>query len=203
MGTIAQFKTQHKEKMSLSREEEKKLILSSQKGDVEAMGVLYESFQIELIRSAMLLLKNEEDAQDIVSETFVLFFKSINRFDTKYPVRPWLHRILRNQSTTFFQKRTRSQEFENEYEQNCETFEPNQEEIVFSNEEIKYLEKAMMKMGVEERLILESYYYQDLSVKDIAINLSIPEGTVKSRLFKARGNLAQKIKELLETRNQE
>lgn len=189
--------------MPLTRDEEKKLILSSQKGDVQAMGFLYESFQLELLRSAMLILKSEDDAQDIVSETFILFFKSIDRFDTKYPVRPWLHRILRNQATTFFQKRTKSQEFCNAYEKIAETFEPNQEEVVFSREEMKYLEKAMKKLGVEDRLMLESYYYQDLSVKDISLNLSIPEGTVKSRLFKARNNLAEKIKELLESRNQE
>jgi RNA polymerase sigma-70 factor, ECF subfamily len=189
--------------MPLSREEEKNLILRSQKGDSEAMGLIYESFQIELLRSALLILRNEEDAQDMVSETFVLFFKSIDKFDVKYPVRPWLHRILHNQSTTFFQRRTRSNEFENELEQNCQTFEPNQEEIVFSNEEKKYLQKAMMLIEDSDRWILESYYYQELSIKELASQLSVPEGTVKSRLFKARRILAERIKELFEKRSQE
>jgi RNA polymerase sigma-70 factor (ECF subfamily) len=189
--------------MPLTREEEKKLVIQSQKGDSEAMGILYENFQLELLRSAILLLKNEDNAQDIVSETFVLFFKSIDKFDIKYPIRPWLHRILHNQSTTFFQKRTRSNEFENEFQQSCETFEPNQEETVFRNEEKKYLQIAMEQMEKSDRWILEGYYYQELSVKELAVQLSIPEGTVKSRLFKARGILAGRIKELFESRSQE
>jgi RNA polymerase sigma-70 factor (ECF subfamily) len=189
--------------MPLTREEEKKLIQRCQKGDSDAMSCLYENFQLELLRSSLLLLRNEEDAQDIVSETFVLFFKSIDRFDTKYPVRPWLHKILHNQATTFFQKRTRSQEFESELEINTDMFEPNYEETVFNNEEIGYLRKAMAGLDLDDRLILESFYYQDLSVKEIALQLKVPEGTIKSRLFKARNCLASSIKELFESRSKE
>lgn len=189
--------------MPLTREEEKKLILRSKKGDSEAMGILYENFQVELLRSALLILRNEDNAQDMVSETFVLFFKSIDKFDIKYPVRPWLHRILHNQSSTFFQKRTRNNEFEVELQENLETFEPNQEETVFRNEEKKYLEKAMRQMEDSDRMILEGYYYQDLSIKELSVQLSVPEGTVKSRLFKARGLLAVRIKGLFENRSQE
>lgn len=188
--------------MPLSREEEKRLIIRSQKGDAEAMGVLYESFQLEMLRSAILIVKNEDTAQDIVSETFILFFKSIDKFDVKFPIRPWLHRILHNQATTFFQKRTRATEFESVLQQNFETFEPNDEELVFRNEEKKYLQKAMMELDDSDRWILEGYYYQDLSIKDLALELSIPEGTVKSRLFKARGMLAAKISALFEKRSQ-
>lgn len=189
--------------MPLTREEEKKLVLRSKKGDSEAMGILYENFQVELLRSALLILRNEDNAQDMVSETFVLFFKSIDKFDIKYPVRPWLHRILHNQSSTFFQKRTRNIEFEVELQENIETFEPNQEETVFRNEEKKYLEKAMRQMEDSDRMILEGYYYQDLSIKELSVQLSVPEGTVKSRLFKARGLLAVRIKGLFENRSQE
>jgi RNA polymerase sigma-70 factor (ECF subfamily) len=183
--------------MPLTREEEKKLVIQSQKGDAEAMGILYESFQLELLRSALLILKNEDIAQDIVSETFILFFKSIDKFDVKYPIRPWLHRILHNQSTTFFQKRTRTSEFQQKFE----TVEPNAEEHVFRNEEKKYLQKAMMELDDSDRWILEGYYYQDLSIRELAVELSIPEGTVKSRLFKARGMLAEKINALFENRS--
>ena len=186
--------------MLLSRDQEKKLIIRCKKGDSEAMGVIYETFKEEMLRSAILILRNEEEAQDIVSETFVLFFRSIEKFDTKYPIRPWLHRILHNQSTTLFSKKSRSNDFEEEMKNNFETFEPSQEEKVFSNEEIKYLQNAMKEIREEERWILEHYYFQDLSVKEISSLLSVPEGTVKSRLFHARENLADKIKELLNNR---
>lgn len=189
--------------MPLSREEEKKLIIRCKKGDSDAMGFLYDAFKEELLRSAILILRNEDEAQDIVSETFVLFFKSIGKFDTKYPIRPWLHKILHNQSTTLFNKKSRSNDFDEEIKISFETFEPNQEELVFNNEEIKYLQKAMREIREEEKWILENYYYEDLSIKEISSLLSVPEGTVKSRLFHARENLAKKIKELFENRSQE
>ena len=187
--------------MPLTREDEKKLIQRSKKGDAEAMSILYESFREELLRSASIILHNEDDAQDIVSATFILFFRSIDKFDTKYPIRPWLHKILRNETNTLFKNRSKHNEAEDSLKINLETFEPNQEETVFSSEEIKFMEKAMKNIKEEERWILESFYYQELSVKDISSLLIIPEGTVKSRLFTARASLANEIKKIMDNRN--
>jgi len=187
--------------MPLTREEEKNLIQRSKKGDADAMSILYEAFQEELIRSASIILHNEDDAQDIVSATFILFFRSIEKFDTKYPVRPWLHKILRNETYTLIKNRNKHNEAEDSLKNNLETFEPNQEEIVFSSEETKFLEMAMKRIKEEERWILESFYYQELSVKEISTQLTIPEGTVKSRLFTARVSLAKEIKGIMQNRS--
>ena len=103
---------------ALNRSQEAKLIQKCKKGDAEAMTTLYEAFSEELLRSAILLCKNYDDAQDIVSQAFILFFKSIDRFNTDYPLRPWLHRILKNEAMTLFQKRSRGYSSEEELKLN-------------------------------------------------------------------------------------
>lgn len=186
--------------MTLPREEEIRLINLCKKGDSTAMSELFAFFKEELLRSAYLLLHSQDDAEDMVSNAFVLFFKTIQRFDNRYPVRPWLHRILRNEINTYFKKRSRKQESDEEMQFSIATFEPNQEEEVFCSEELKFLETALTELKEEERLILQMYYYDELNVKDISEALMIPEGTVKSRLFTARNRLSAKIKELMEAR---
>lgn len=182
---------------SLSRSEEKRLILLCKKGDAQAMTEIYQYFCEELMRSAILLLRNHDDAQDIVSQTFILFFKNIDRFNTIYPVRPWLHRILKNEASTLFQKRSKKYASEEDLKINLPVAEPTQEEEVFTAEETKILKEAMRLLKEEERLVLEGYYFQELSVKQLALTLGIPEGTVKSRLFNARSSLSKKIEELM------
>lgn len=184
--------------MTLEREEEIKLVNLCKQGDSGAMADLFTFFKEELLRSAFMLLRSHDDAEDIVSNTFVLFFKTIHRFDTRYPVRPWLHRILRNEINTFFKKRSRKHETDEELKISMELFEPNEEENVFCSEELKYLEKALSELKEDERMLLQLYYYDELSVKDISDTLSIPEGTVKSRLFTARNKLSEKIKKAME-----
>lgn len=183
---------------ALNRSQEAKLIQKCKKGDAEAMTTLYEAFSEELLRSAILLCKNYDDAQDIVSQAFILFFKSIDRFNTDYPLRPWLHRILKNEAMTLFQKRSRGYSSEEELKLNLNGSEPNREEEVFTAEETRYLKEAMEQLKEEERWILQAYYFQDLCVKDLAISLEIPEGTIKSRLFNARASLAKKIQALMQ-----
>jgi RNA polymerase sigma-70 factor, ECF subfamily len=186
--------------VGLSRPEEKKLILSAKKGDTCAMTALYETFTQELLRSAMLLLKNHDDAQDVVSQTFIIFFKTIERFDTAYPVRPWLHRILKNEALNLFQKRSRYYAAEEDIKINLPSSEPNQEDTVFTAEETRYLKEAMQQLKDDERWVLEGYYFQEMSVKELAMILKIPEGTVKSRLFNARSSLAKKIQLVMQKR---
>lgn len=186
--------------MTLPREEEIRLINLCKNGDSTAMSDIFAFFKEELLRSAFLLLRSQEDAEDMVSNTFVLFFKTIQRFDNRYPVRPWLHRILRNEINTFFKKRSRKKESDQELQFSVDTFEPNQEEEVFCSEELQFLEKALSDLKEEERMILQMFYYEELNIKEIADSLLIPEGTVKSRLFTARNRLSAKIKELMEAR---
>ena len=183
----------------LSREEETEIILKCKKGDSSSMSLIYEIYKEELLKSAIRLLNNSSEAEDVVSEAFINFFKSINKFNPKYPIRPWLHKILKNEATSQLLKRNKTTSSDDDFT-NLEFSEPSGEEEVFNSEEINYVRKALTKLKREEREILEYYYFNGLSIKEISLILSIPDGTVKSRLYSARISLSEKIKNLMEKR---
>lgn len=183
----------------LSREEETEIILKCKKGDSSSMSLIYEIYKEELLKSAIRILNNYTEAEDVVSETFINFFKSIDKFNPKYPIRPWLHKILKNEATSQLLKHKKVTSSEDDFA-GLEFSEPSDEEEVFNLEEINYVRKALTKIKREEREILEYYYFNGLSIKEISLILSIPGGTVKSRLYSARISLSEKIKTLMEKR---
>lgn len=180
----------------LTHKEEKEIILECKKGDSSAMSMIYEAYREELLKSAIRFIKNPEEAEDVVSEAFINFFKSIEKFNTNYPIRPWLHKILKNEANSYLKKQGKVTSTSNDF-LDIEFSEPNSEEEVFNSEEINYVKKALKQLKKEDREILNYFYFDSLSVKEISLVLSIPEGTVKSRLFNARSSLSLKIKELM------
>lgn len=181
----------------LSRKKEKELIQKCKMGDSEAMSQIYEAYKEELLKSATRLLKNCIEAEDAVSEAFINFFKSIEKFELNYPVRPWLHKILKNEATSQLLKHNKLTSSKEDFI-GLEFSEPSEEEKVFNSEEVNYVRKALLKLKREEREVLTYFYFDELSIREISSILSIPEGTVKSRLFTARASLSQKIKNLME-----
>ncbi len=179
--------------MSFTRTEEKKLVLLAKRGDSDAMTAIYKEFETEILRAAYGITKNGDDAQDIASEAFITFFRTIDRFDTKYPIRPWLHRILHNQASSFFRKKNKYVSGD-DYFTNYSTEEAsNTTENMFNQEQRELLQLCMDYLSEKERKILELFYIQNFSICDVAAYFKIPEGTAKSRLFTARKKLSVHI----------
>ncbi|MCK5848873.1 MAG: RNA polymerase sigma factor [Caldisericia bacterium] len=179
--------------MSLTRKEEKKLIELAKRGDSEAMTTIYQEFGEEILRAAYGISKNKDDAQDIASEAFVSFFKSIEKFDTKYPIRPWLHRIAHNQANSFFRKKNRYITGTECFKNYSNEFEDRVDEVMMDSEEVKIMNVCMQELKPQDKKLLELFYIEGFSISDVAIVIDIPEGTVKSRLFSVRKKLAKKI----------
>jgi len=112
------------------------------------MSLIYETYKEELLKSAIRLLNNSSEAEDVVSEAFINFFKSINKFNPKYPIRPWLHKILKNEATSQLLKRNKTTSSDDDFT-NLEFSEPSGEEEVFNSEEINYVRKALIKLKRE------------------------------------------------------
>jgi RNA polymerase sigma-70 factor (ECF subfamily) len=179
--------------MRLTRKEEKELVLRAKQGDSEAMTVIYKEFEQEILRAAFGITKNPDDAQDIAAEAFMTFFQTIDRFNTDYPIRPWLHRIMHNQANSMFRKKNRmitgGDYFDNYASENSSQTDEN----LFDEEEISLLKKAMNMLSEDEKKMLSLFYMEDFTIADLAITFCIPEGTVKSRLFNSRKKLAKKV----------
>lgn len=159
-------------------------------GDKDSFDLLYEEYHLMLYRSAFLILGNKEDAEDVLQETFLSIYKNINNLSSKEKLRPWIFTILKNSCYTRYKKRKK--EFPDEFILNkvdLDIDSKGEDEFTTRNE----IEEALLKLKPKEREVIVLFYYDDLSIEEIAKVLRTFKGTVKSRLFRARNNLKKEL----------
>jgi RNA polymerase sigma-70 factor (ECF subfamily) len=138
------------------------------------------------------LLRNEQDAQDVVQEAYLRAFKSFSGFRGSN-ARPWLLTIVRNTSYTLLKKNHAvdlSTPFDEEiHAAGHESATP--AAILEHSEDAELIREAMEELPAEFREILALRHQEGLSYKEIAGITQIPPGTVMSRLARARGKLRE------------
>ena len=138
------------------------------------------------------LLRNEEDAQDVVQEAYLRAFKSFSGFHGSNG-RAWLLTIVRNTSYTLL-KKNRAVDLTTTFDEEIHT--SSQESVspatvLEHSENAELIKEAMDELPVEFREILTLRHQEDLSYKEIADIAQIPPGTVMSRLARARAKLKE------------
>lgn len=160
-------------------------VRKAKEGDVNEIGnIIMENMQ-SMYRVAFSILKNEEEIYDAISNTTVIVFEKIATLKKEEFFKTWLTRILINECYKIYNQNKKII-----YLENCspETLEEMQytEKDRLDEIDTRNLIKGLTK-DLKETVTL--YYLEDFSVKEIANILEIPEGTVKSRLSKARKDL--------------
>jgi RNA polymerase sigma factor (sigma-70 family) len=138
------------------------------------------------------LLRNEQDAQDVVQEAFLRAFRSFAGFRGSSG-RAWLLTIVRNTAYTLL-KKNRTTDFTTVFDEeihasDCESVSP--ATILEHVEDEELIKSAMDKLPAEFREILVLRHQESLSYNEIGEILKIPIGTVMSRLARARGKLKE------------
>ncbi len=138
------------------------------------------------------LLRNEEDACDVVQEAYLRAFKSFGGFRGSNG-RAWLLTIVRNTSYTLL-KKNRVADLTTPFDEEIhasgdESMSP--ATILEHSEDAELIRQAMDELPVEFREILTLRHQEDLSYKEIADIAQIPPGTVMSRLARARAKLKE------------
>lgn len=150
---------------------------------------LLEENKLRFYKTAKVILKNDDDVYDALQDALISMYQNYDSLNNKEHFSTWGTRIVINKCYDFLRKK------KNNIVPIDETIENN---IRFSNydeyEIDKYgIKKAMESLSEEQKLITILYYYDDYSVKEISKIVDIPEGTVKSRLSKAREILKEKL----------
>lgn len=138
--------------------------------------------KIPMYRLAMGVLKNEADAEDAVSETILIAYEHLDSLKDKTKFKSWMMTILVNESKRVLKRRKTAVLFDN-----TGLFAETAKE---SNQEIWDL---VMSLKEEFSQVVILYYYEGFTTREIAKILRISEGTVKSRLSRARTKLKQLI----------
>lgn len=163
----------------------------------DAFQELYRRYHRLAYAVAKRTLSNDSDAEDVLQETFIEIKRSIHQLKNPQYFRLWLYRIVSNKCKNLYRKRKFSLvDSENEYVHNLihdERQDVNPErEMKFSSDRDMLLQ-FMRELPSGQSLVLELFYLEQRSIKEISEYLKLPEGTVKSRMSSGKLSLKQKI----------
>ena len=191
--------------------EESRLIERLQERDERAFSVLVRMQGDAIYRLAFRMLGSKEEAEDAAQEVFVRVFKSIEQFRGDCPLSSWTYRICLNICRNRFQHQSRRKQKSHVSwegalmdEQGTSNADGNilrparPDELMQAKQMEERLQKALTMLDADFRSVLVFFDLEGLNYLQISEVLSIPEGTVKSRLFRARQQLRAALKELAE-----
>ena len=168
------------------------------KGDKDAFEDLVLAHQKNVYNLALKLTGNEEDALDISQEAFFKAYIQLESFRGESRFSVWMYRLTYNLCIDFLRKKPKSKEISlssrDEDDNGGDIEIPDMrelpEDIILSRESQKTISESIEELGQTHREILIMREVTGMSYCDIAVTLKISEGTVKSRLSRARKNLA-------------
>lgn len=159
------------------------LILQAQEGDATALEALLKAWQKRLWALAC-SLTNRDVAHDVLQESMCAIARGIRGLEDPACFKSWAYRIVSNKSRDWIRANDRRHRLESSVSE--ASFVEEDDSVV---DRIDCLQVGLSALPADQRGILKLFYLEGMSVSEIAVVLSIPEGTVKSRLFTARGKL--------------
>lgn len=173
------------------------LVVKLQGGDNNAFNELYKLTSGRAYFVALEITKNEQDAEDVLQESYIKMLEKINTLDKPESFVSWFHHIVANKSKDSLKKKKPTL-FEGGEDEAFEVI-PD-EDTSFSPEESlnqDELHSAVMEvigeLTEEKRACVMMMYFEEMSVNEISESLEIPVSTVKNRLFTARKDLKAKF----------
>ncbi|MFT4642652.1 MAG: RNA polymerase sigma factor (sigma-70 family) [Candidatus Azotimanducaceae bacterium] len=169
-------------------------------GDSNSFSVLVERYQNMVFALALKMLKHREESEEVSQDTFIKVYKSLSKFNGESKFSTWIYRIAYNSCLDRIKKNSK-------YNNNVEINEITSNEIshtesIFDSLENKersiIVKQCMDKLPEDERIIIHLFYFEELSLKEIVEIVSMTEGNVKVKLFRARKKLFSIFKESVE-----
>jgi RNA polymerase sigma-70 factor (ECF subfamily) len=185
---------------------ERELVASCRTGDPEAFARLVRLHEGMVVNLAARLLGEVEEARDVAQEVFLQVYRMLGAFEGRSSLRTWIYRIAVNQCHNrrrFWRRRGRDRETPLEDgilapaiagERRPAT--PYDETLRL--ERARQVQAALLELRFEHRSVLVLREVEGLTCEEVAAALGVPEGTVKSRLSRAREVMRRKLARLIE-----
>ncbi|TXF85241.1 RNA polymerase sigma factor [Neolewinella aurantiaca] len=167
---------------------EQQFIAALVKGDRAAQKVLYETYYGQLMSVCQRYAGSEDEAMDLLHESFIKIFKKIGRYESGTALLAWMRRITVNTAIDQYRRnaRRRTEDLDNAYALSSDA--PD----VFAQFGAREILAAVQKLPPTYRTIFNLYVVEGYSHREIGEQLKITESTSRSNLVKARGKL-QKV----------
>jgi RNA polymerase sigma-70 factor (ECF subfamily) len=155
-----------------------------------AMNLLIEKYRQPLFRHALYILRDQDEAYDVVQETYIRAIRETRIFEPEFRMKAWLFRVTKNLCLNQLRNTTRRAAILQANPQ-PDRQEPEQWQKMFEGEQAILMMETLDKLSDDHREILVLRYYDELSYAEIAQVLDIKLGTVMSRLSRARQNVQE------------
>ena len=178
----------------------RELVLKSAQGDVAAFQELYQTTRQRAWFVALSITKNEHDAQDILQESYLKAYQSLSQLEKPESFESWLGQITANKAKNYI-SRKKPDSFADYGDENAVNWQEETDTEFLPDKNLDQAEaKALIaalisELPEDQRLVVLMRYYDDMEVAAVAAALNVPEGTVKSRLARARKKLAAMLQQ--------
>jgi len=139
-------------------------------------------------------VKNHDDTDDILQNTFLKIYRNIDQFKGESKLYSWMYRIATNESLTFINKKSRrlqitSEDLQNQIIDNLES------DVYFEGDEIQLkLQKAVASLPAKQQQVFNMKYFQELKYREMSEILDTSEGALKASYHIASKKIQEYLK---------
>ena len=137
---------------------------------------------------------NVDDTNDLLQETFIKVYINLHRYSTAYTFGQWVYTIARNTFIDFVRRRQDDLSIDERFSSPPSTT-PTPEESVISMQQRTQIEHYLERLAPRYRTLIVMRFFDEYSYEEIAANLKLPLGTVKTQIHRAREQMCRLITE--------
>ena len=159
------------------------------RGEASAIQELIDRFQSNVFGLCIRLLHHRQDAEDVTQEVFLRVFRSLKRWDSKRPLKPWIMGITVNRCRTWLSQRSRRPELVGYLQDTVSV--PRADDAAELAHEIQL---ALNELRLEYKTVFVLFHDQGHNYEEIAQALGKPVGTIKTWLHRARLEVLERLR---------
>jgi len=192
----------------VAKDTDKELVRRVKKGDKQAFDLLFSRYQHKILNLVSRYLRDQQDVEDVTQEAFIKAFRALPRFRGESAFYTWLYRIAINTAKNHLVARSRrppgvdvdidDAEFMDGTDVLRESESP--EAVLSRDELLEVINATLSELPDDLRSAVTLREFDGLTYEQIAEIMDCPVGTVRSRIFRAREAIDQRIEPLLSGR---
>jgi RNA polymerase sigma-70 factor (ECF subfamily) len=193
--------------VTTDRESDRLLVERVQAGDRQAFDLLVSKYQRRLMRLVSRIVHDPAEAEDVVQESFIKAYRALRHFRGDSAFYTWLYRIGINTAKNFLVTQSRRTPTSSEIDaEGAEAFDESEnlrdintpESMLASKQIAETVNAAMDALPIDLRTAILLREIEGMTYEEISESMSCPIGTVRSRIFRAREVIADKLRPLLD-----
>jgi len=191
------------QRLTIQKGVDPELIRKVREGSLSAFEELFNTYQRRVYNLIYRMVGNDQDAADLTQEAFVRIFNARHRLKSEETFLAWMRAIATNLCRDHFRKCKRTIRADSldapvcleddEVQQDVEDWSNNPERALDKKDMQEAVQGALETLSDEHRTVVVLHHIEGMDLKEIARELGVPEGTVKSRLARAREELKRKL----------